>query len=136
LVEDATDSCRAPGVEPRAGQRVLKVVNKIDLAPALVANAVAVSALTGNGMDRLRESLAGLACALTQSHGPPPLTRARHRAALAGAVERLHAARAAVLPELRGEDLRLAMRAIGRVTGTVGVEDILDSIFRNFCIGK
>ena len=36
----------------------------------------------------------------------------------------------------RAEDLRLALRSIGRVTGTVGVEDILSSVFREFCIGK
>jgi tRNA modification GTPase len=48
----------------------------------------------------------------------------------------LAAAIEAPLPELRGEDLRLALRAIGRVTGQVGVEDILDSVFRQFCIGK
>jgi tRNA modification GTPase len=37
---------------------------------------------------------------------------------------------------LRGEDLRLAMRALGRITGHVGVEDILDAVFSRFCIGK
>jgi tRNA modification GTPase len=42
----------------------------------------------------------------------------------------------AVEPELRGEAMRLAMRALGTITGAVGVEDILDSIFREFCIGK
>jgi tRNA modification GTPase len=40
------------------------------------------------------------------------------------------------LPELRAEDLRLALRSLGRITGTVGVEDLLDVIFRDFCIGK
>jgi tRNA modification GTPase len=39
-------------------------------------------------------------------------------------------------PELRGEALRLAVRALGRMTGAVGVEDVLDSIFGQFCIGK
>ena len=39
-------------------------------------------------------------------------------------------------PELRAEDLRLACRALGRITGRVDVEDILDRIFREFCIGK
>jgi tRNA modification GTPase len=37
---------------------------------------------------------------------------------------------------LFAEDLRLATRAIGRITGTVDVEEILDSVFRDFCIGK
>jgi len=136
LVEDASHPCQAPSIERQAGQHVVRVVNKIDLAPAAAHVAVGVSALTGTGLDRLREALADVARRLTQSDGPPPLTRARHRAALIEAGARLHAAGAALLPELRGEDLRLAMRAIGRVSGTVGVEDILDSVFRQFCIGK
>ena len=43
---------------------------------------------------------------------------------------------AADQPELFAEDLRLAMRAIGRITGQVDVEELLDSVFRDFCIGK
>ncbi len=39
-------------------------------------------------------------------------------------------------PELAAEDLRLAARALGRITGRLGVEDMLDVIFRDFCIGK
>ena len=73
---------------------------------------------------------------MTESSGAPPLTRARHRAALLEAGALLEAAERADLPELRGEDLRLAMRAIGRITGHVGVEDILDTVFSTFCIGK
>jgi tRNA modification GTPase len=42
----------------------------------------------------------------------------------------------APLPELRAEDLRLALRSLGHITGTVDVEDLLDVIFRDFCIGK
>jgi tRNA modification GTPase len=38
--------------------------------------------------------------------------------------------------ELFGEDLRLALRSLGRITGRVDVEDVLDVIFRDFCIGK
>ncbi|HEX5316770.1 MAG TPA: hypothetical protein VFX22_08970, partial [Candidatus Kapabacteria bacterium] len=38
--------------------------------------------------------------------------------------------------ELRAEDVRLASRALGRITGRVDVEDLLDVIFRDFCIGK
>jgi tRNA modification GTPase len=40
------------------------------------------------------------------------------------------------LPELRAEDLRLAWRSLGRITGRVDVEDLLDVIFRDFCLGK
>jgi tRNA modification GTPase len=87
-------------------------------------------------MAALLAVLGAHAQALTQAEGPPPLTRARHRAALTAAASRLAAALDAPAPELRGEDLRLALRALGRITGRVGVEDILDSIFRQFCIGK
>jgi tRNA modification GTPase len=38
--------------------------------------------------------------------------------------------------EIAAEELRLAARALGRVTGRVDVEDVLDQVFRNFCIGK
>ena len=136
LVGDASLPCQGFAIELPETQRVVKIVNKIDLAVASVIGALGVSALTGAGLGQLREALAELARDLTQSRGPPPLTRARHRAALIEAVERLDAAGRAQLPELRGEDLRLAMRAIGRVTGGVNVEDILDSVFRQFCIGK
>ena len=67
------------------------------------------------------------------------ITRERHRRALEDA---LAALRRAGKPELAGhedllaEELRIAARAIGRLTGRVDVEDILDVIFRDFCIGK
>jgi tRNA modification GTPase len=122
--------------EAIAGAADVVVANKIDLGGAVADGAIGVSARTGQGMAALRARLEAAARALTAAEGPPPLTRARHRAALMEAVARLDDAAAAELPELRGEDLRLALRALGRITGTVGVEDILDSIFRAFCIGK
>ncbi len=112
------------------------VANKADLGLAGPDDALPISAKTGAGMDALRSRLAQAAQAMTESHGPPPLTRARHRAALLSAVAHLDTAEQVDLPELRGEDLRLAMRAIGRITGHVGVEDILDLVFSRFCIGK
>ena len=105
-------------------------------AASVPAGAIGVSALTGEGLDALRARLAEAARSLTESAGPPPLTQARHRAALQEAAARLAGARTADLPELRAEDLRLALRALGRITGSVGVEDILDTLFARFCIGK
>ena len=66
----------------------------------------------------------------------PLLTRARHREALETAAEALGRSLAADLPELRAEDLRLAWRSLGRITGRVDVEDLLDVIFADFCLGK
>ena len=124
-----------PQGEGEARVRVL-VANKIDLGGAVPPGAIAVSALTGEGLDILRARLADVARSLTESTGPPPLTQARHRAALQEAAARLAGAQVADLPELRAEDLRLALRALGRITGSVGVEDILDTLFARFCIGK
>jgi tRNA modification GTPase len=112
------------------------VANKLDLGGSVPPQAIGVSALTGAGLDQLRTRLAEAARALTESAGPPPLTQARHRAALQEAAACLANAAIADLPELRAEDLRLALRALGRITGSVGVEDILDTLFARFCIGK
>ncbi len=114
----------------------LPIVNKIDLGGAVPPGAIGISVRTRAGMDVLRARLAAEARALTETAGPPPLTRARHRAALREAAACLARAGQADLPELRAEDLRLALRALGRITGQVGVEDLLDTIFRHFCIGK
>jgi tRNA modification GTPase len=114
----------------------LLVANKTDIGWLIPDGALGVSALTGEGIDRLRARLADEARRLTESSGPPPLTRARHRAALEQVAICLNAARNAWLPELQAEDLRLAIRALGRITGAVGVEEILGSIFAQFCIGK
>ena len=114
----------------------LVIANKADLRQPGPDGALRISAKTGEGMDELRAHLARAARQMTESSGAPPLTRARHRAALLEAASLLDAAEHADLPELRGEDLRLAMRALGRITGHVGVEDILDTVFSKFCIGK
>ena len=118
------------------GSNCIRIVNKIDLGGCVPPGTIGVSALTGEGLEALRARLAGTARALTESSGPPPLTQARHRAALQEAAARLAGAAIADLAELRAEDLRLALRALGRITGSVGVEDILDTLFARFCIGK
>ncbi|HXL67524.1 MAG TPA: tRNA uridine-5-carboxymethylaminomethyl(34) synthesis GTPase MnmE [Xanthobacteraceae bacterium] len=98
---------------------------------------IRISAKTGAGMDELIALLAREASALA---GEPALvTRERQRHALKEAVERLGSAlqiAVAGQEELFAEELRLAARALGRVTGAVGVEEVLDAIFRNFCVGK
>ncbi len=96
-----------------------------------------ISAQTGEGLPQL---LTLLTKEITQRYDriteTPTLTRARHRDALTDAHDCLLRARDARYPELLAEDLRLAVRAIGRITGRVDVEDLLDIIFRDFCIGK
>jgi tRNA modification GTPase len=94
-----------------------------------------ISALTSEGVDGLLSAL-GERVAQTYRIEAPVLTRARHRQALEEAALSLRRALDALLPELRAEDLRLALRSLGRITGAVDVEDLLDVIFSDFCIGK
>ena len=94
-----------------------------------------VSALTGAGLAELVATLTARVAA-TYSVEAPLLTRARHREALEDALGALHRSLAAGLPELRAEDLRLAWRSLSRITGGVDVEDLLEVIFADFCIGK
>ena len=101
--------------------------------------ALRVSCLTGDGMQRLLDVLTERARELMTTGNEPLLTRARHRAALQAAGEvltRFSAAPDGAELALMAEDLRLAARALGRVTGEVAVEDVLDRIFAEFCIGK
>jgi tRNA modification GTPase len=136
----ATD--RAPDAETLAmvAPGVLVVANKTDLAPAgarLGGEAVlAVSARTGEGLDALQAALAEAATVRAGLSEEAGLTRPRHRAALMEAAAWLDEAAAAPLPELASESLRAAVRALGRLTGHVGVEDVLDVVFGDFCIGK
>ena len=84
------------------------------------------------------ESYAMVAERLETKGETPALTRPRHRQALTEAQASLRHALTAPndQPELFAEDLRLALRAVGRITGRVDVEELLDSVFRDFCIGK
>jgi tRNA modification GTPase len=100
---------------------------------------LSVSALTGFGMEALTAALSAYAKAYFAATESAVITRARHRhalqetvAALDRALVRNHADR----EELIAEDLRAAATTLGRLTGRVDVEDILDVIFRDFCIGK
>ncbi|WP_371827978.1 tRNA uridine-5-carboxymethylaminomethyl(34) synthesis GTPase MnmE [Commensalibacter papalotli (ex Servin-Garciduenas et al. 2014)] len=95
-----------------------------------------ISVKTGKGIDHLKQVLAEKAKFLTARQGPPPLTRVRHRLGIEECVQHLEEAQRLDWPELRGEELRLAMQSLGRLTGTIGVEDLLDTIFSQFCIGK
>lgn len=115
----------------------LVVWNKADLPWPEPHEGLKLSLKTGEGLDALVAALTGkVAQRLETPAEAPPITRARHRHALEEAAAALGRAGAATEPELMAEDVRLAMRAIGRITGKVDVEDLLDVIFRDFCIGK
>ena len=125
------------------GEAALPVLNKSDLlarpAPAATIGGTrvcAVSCLTGAGVDALLETLAGEIARRYPAGGAPALTRARHRQAVVDCRAALARAIAGPADERLAEELRLAARALGRITGHVDVEAVLDLVFRDFCIGK
>ncbi|HEX6014083.1 MAG TPA: tRNA uridine-5-carboxymethylaminomethyl(34) synthesis GTPase MnmE, partial [Geminicoccaceae bacterium] len=107
------------------------------------AGGIGISCRTGAGLGELLQELSARASTLAGPGEAPLLTRARHREAVTEARASLERLLAGVDGDsgagelaLLAEDLRLAARAIGRITGAVGVEDVLDRVFATFCIGK
>ena len=117
----------------------LIVWNKNDLPGFQKRDGLSLSLKSGEGLAQLIETLTATVSERLETKGEAPvLTRPRHREALKQALDCLRHALSAPQdqPELFAEDLRLALRAIGRITGRVDVEELLDAVFRDFCIGK
>lgn len=146
------DGAALPGLDPTTRSLLaadtLVAINKADAledaAPDLIDGHPVwpLSVRTGQGLDRLLLRLGELVAERCRigGDGPAP-TRARHREALTRTAEALERFlvrdnAAHIGAELEAEDLRLAARELGRITGRVEVEDLLDVIFRDFCIGK
>ncbi|MGO4408497.1 MULTISPECIES: tRNA uridine-5-carboxymethylaminomethyl(34) synthesis GTPase MnmE [unclassified Brevundimonas] len=119
----------------------LQILNKADLgaaAPAMGLEALAVSAATGQGLSDLHDWIAARLARDLSGGDFPAVTRERHRRRLVEALAAVEAGRRALdlAPEMAGDDLRRAADALARVTGAIGVEDILGEVFSTFCIGK
>jgi tRNA modification GTPase len=137
LLLDGSLSDPRAGLPPDLPEADLLVWNKADLG--FKRDGLCISLKTGAGLSELVDALTEKVRArLDAQSDAPALTRPRHRHALAQASSALKHGLAAPAdqPELLAEDLRLAMRAIGRITGRVDVEELLDFVFRDFCIGK
>jgi tRNA modification GTPase len=125
------------GMDKWDNNSVIMVWNKADLRWPVEQDGLTLSLKTGDGLDAVVAAITAAARDKLDGGGEAPLiTRARHREALKQALAALDRALPQVAPELFAEDLRLAVRAIGRIAGRVDVEDLLDLIFRDFCIGK
>ena len=122
----------------------------VEMENELVADgyeAARVSCLTGDGVDAFVTTLTRVvarkcavdatASSIDDDTDALAITRSRHRVNLSRCVAALAAALAADVPlELRAEELKSAARALARVTGAYDVEDVLDVVFSDFCIGK
>jgi tRNA modification GTPase len=119
---------------PNTSSGVLYIQTKADLLASRPANAI--SARTGAGMSEFLTQLTTIAQRLTDTSGAAALARPRQIACIRDTAAALSAALTTPEPELRGEELRTAATALARLTGTIGVEEILDAVFNGFCIGK
>jgi tRNA modification GTPase len=124
------------------------VRNKIDLVdsepqqldepPSRAGRQLRVSARTGEGLEELMSALAAFSQDNLVSGESQLITRERHRGALTACADALRRAQNVDDrgEEILAQELRFAANALGRLTGRVDAEDILDRIFRDFCIGK
>jgi len=138
LLLDGSDANSSVNIPDNVVNKPLFTVwNKRDLPWPVERDGLKLSLKTGEGLEAVVAAIASAAKDRLEGPGDGPLlTRARHRHALSEALEALERANGAQEPELFAEDLRLALRALGRITGRVDVEELLDAIFRDFCIGK
>ena len=114
----------------------LKVFSKADLVRAKDQSGLWISSKTGEGLSELIDALAGYAERGMARGEAPVVTRARHRQALEEAAKSLEQAGAEEAPELAAEHLRRALRSMGRISGRVDLDELLDVVFRDFCLGK
>lgn len=117
----------------------LIVANKSDEIKNNIPHAghLHISVKTGAGLDNLMEAVTDkVRTYFDQAENTTVLTRERHRAHLSTVHQHLSRALDAPLPELAAEDMRQALLSLGRITGHVDVESLLDIVFRDFCIGK
>lgn len=116
----------------------LVVLNKSDLAetPHSPLFDTHVSASTGEGLDRLIALLKDRIRDQVANAPSPLITRARHRDAFVHALAALTRFSTEAPLELMCEELRMASQNIGKITGKITTDDLLDVVFRRFCIGK
>ena len=137
---DSTDPVPNPPAElASVGQLLLRVRSKADLvASGLSAGPPAISTTTGAGIDGLLALLTAHARDRIGDGGSAAIITSRQRALLTETSRSLTAyvTGSPEATELRAEDLRQAAQSLGRLTGRVDVEDVLDRVFSAFCIGK
>ncbi|HUU67184.1 MAG TPA: tRNA uridine-5-carboxymethylaminomethyl(34) synthesis GTPase MnmE [Methyloceanibacter sp.] len=140
-VIDATNPVWEPPASLGANT-TLCVLNKADISPQSAHNnampdGLVLSAKTGAGLDALIARLEAVARTEIGGAGQAPMTRTRHRVELVSTRDALQRfVNHDLSPELKAEELRIAARHLGRLTGLIDVEEVLGAIFAEFCIGK
>ena len=114
----------------------IPILTKADLYPDIKSKHLLLSVITNQGLAELWDKIKEFLHQTTSKASAHALTRERYRVALTEAYACLKTALTEEEIELKAEQLRLANRAIGRITGSIQTEELLDVIFKDFCIGK
>jgi tRNA modification GTPase len=123
-------------------QATITIISKSDILNNSVIkllskyNPIQLSIKTGEGIEQLLGIIEERIVSIFSSQAAPLITRHRHRALLTEAMEHLDRLDLAAPLEIACEELRLAAQAVGKITGKIAVDDVLDVIFKSFCIGK
>lgn len=144
ILFDATMLAAPPAaVSSQVDEKSIIIANKCDLLPRtgnsnllLNNNILYISAKTGQGVGDLLKNIENIISYKFSSAAAPLITRARHRAALEECSRFLERFSPEKPLELACEELRLAGESVGRITGKIAVDELLDVIFKEFCIGK
>ena len=148
ILEIQDDSVQESGkaIDITTPSRIIRVINKIDLSgrePGIAKEAeiptVAISTLTGEGLDQLQQLITETAL-LSSTTNSRFSARHRHVTALNEAKTALTASLSNYenhnAPELLSEDLKNVQARLDELTGVITSDDILGQIFSSFCIGK
>lgn len=143
LPPDAAARARVLALAAESGRPLVTALTKSDLgARAARDGGVAVSSVTGEGLDSLARAVAAAAGAAPADEGEAALTTARDRAELAEALASIDAARAELdarpteWEDRAASRLRDAHRALGRILGEDAPDEVLRAVFARFCVGK
>lgn len=122
-------------------KNTLKIINKSDLIGnhnviTKENDVILTNSLTGKGLDAVLAFIKKRVSDELSLRENPALTQIRHREALTECAAALSRSLKAPQTDLKAEDLRLAARAIGKITGQITVDEVLDIVFKEFCIGK
>lgn len=132
LVIDATKSEAVAEID----ERTILVRNKTDLSSATNDSAISISVTKQLGLNQLQNAIETKVRELTAKTSSPLITQERYRIALKNCLRYLSNFDLNQNLEIACEELRAAICELGKITGRVGVEDLLDVVFANFCIGK
>ena len=122
-------------------ERAIVVFNKMDataheVPPLSHGQTVGISTKTGQGVEQFITLLNRQTQQFFGAGSAPMITRSRHRALLASAFQHLESFSIHAPLELACEELRQAALCVGKITGKIEVDDVLDVVFKQFCIGK